>query len=146
MNVRPFISAGISAVLLVALLCHSVFALEPGIETYGKDKNGARHVNATEAAEILKKYPTVQVLDVRTEKEYKRGHISDSINIDYHGSQFKKQLDKLDRNTTWLVHCHSGVRSGRSLGILKSLGFKSIIHLDGGALAWTEAKQPLQKN
>ena len=121
------------SVLLLALLCHSAFALEPGIEAYGKDSNGARHVSATEAAEILKKYPSVQVLDVRTEKEYKRGHISDSINIDYYGSQFKKQLDKLDKNTTWLVHCRSGVRSGKSLGILKSLGFKSIIHLDGGA-------------
>ena len=133
-------------VLAMALLCHSVFALEAGIEGYGRDTDGVRHVNATEAAEIVQKYPSVQVLDVRTGFEYKRGHISNAININYYSLKFKEKLDKLDKNTTWLVHCRTGVRSGKSLPILQALGFTSIIHLDGGTSAWTRASQPLQKN
>ena len=85
------------------------------------------------------------MLDVRTGFEYNRGHLLDATNINYYSFSFEKQLDKLDKNTTWLVHCRTGVRSGKSLPIMKSLGFESIIHLDGGIVAWTDDGQPVQK-
>lgn len=143
----PIVSAVTSkwSVLLLALLAHSAFALEPGLEVYGKDLGGVRHVNATEAAEILQKYPSVRVLDVRTGPEFNRGHISAATNINYYSFSFKKKLEKLDKSVTWLVHCRSGVRSGKSLPILKSLGFESIIHLDGGIVAWRKDGLPTQK-
>ncbi len=134
-----------AAVLLLAILCHPVFALEPGLETYGSETDGVRHVNAAEAAEILKEYPSVRVLDVRTGIEYNRGHLPDSTNINYYSFSFEKQLETLDKSITWLIHCRTGVRSGKSLPIMKSLGFESIIHLDGGIVAWTDDGQPIQK-
>lgn len=133
------------AVLLIALPCHLAFAIEEGIEDYGSDTNGVRHVSAAEAAEILQNYPSVQILDVRTGLEFNRGHISNAKNINYFSPRFKNQLDELDKNITWLVHCRTGVRSGKSLEIMQSLGFKAIVHLDGGTRAWTQAGQPLQK-
>lgn len=148
MTIDKFIARSIARIwagLLIALLCNSAFALEPGIEAFGNDVDGVRHVSATEAAEILKKYPSVKILDVRTGIEYNRGHISDATNINYYSFSFKEKLAKLDKNITWLVHCRSGVRSGKSLPILKSLGFSSIIHLDGGTSAWTKSGLPLQK-
>ena len=134
------------AMILLALCSYPALAVEPGIEAYGSDINGVRHVTATEAADILGKFPSVKVLDVRTGLEYNRGHISDATNINYYSFSFQKQLAALDKNITWLVHCRTGVRSGKSLPIMKSLGFTSIIHLDGGTSAWTRAGQPLQKN
>ena len=106
---------------------------------------GVRHVAASEAAEILKLHPTVKVLDVRTGFEYRRGHLPDATNINYYSFSFKDQLDQLDKTTTWIVHCRSGVRSGKTLPIMKSLGFKSIVHLDGGTVAWVKDGQPLQQ-
>ncbi len=145
--VSPIIGAffGKWSILFLALIAHPAFALEPGIEAYGKDLGGVRHVNATEAAEILQKYPSVRILDVRTGPEYNRGHLTDATNINYYSFSFKKKLDKLDKSITWLVHCRSGVRSGKSLPILKSLGFESIIHLDGGIVAWRKDGLPTQK-
>ncbi len=134
------------AVLITALLCHSVFAMESGIEAFGTERDGVRHVIAAEAAEILQKHPSVKVLDVRTGVEYNRGHITDdAVNLNYYSFSFKKQLEELDKNTTWLVHCRTGVRSGKSLPIMKSMGFSSIIHLDGGTSAWTKEGLPLKK-
>lgn len=133
------------AVFILTILCSSALASETGIESFGTEKNGVRHVNATEAAEILQKHPTVKVLDVRTGIEYNRGHITDAVNLNYYSFSFKKKLASLDKNTTWLVHCRTGVRSGNSLPILKELGFTSIMHLDGGTSAWTKAGLPLQK-
>ena len=65
--------------------------------------------------------------------------------MNYYSRSFEEQLDKLDRKTTWLVHCRTGVRSGKTLPIMKELGFESIIHLDGGIVAWTDAGQPVVK-
>ena len=141
--VRPI--AGIWAVLLIVLLSHSVLAAESGIESFGTDRDGVRHVTAAEAAEILQKHPSVKVLDVRTGIEYNRGHITDAVNLNYYSFSFKKNLEQLDKNTTWLVHCRTGVRSGKSLPIMKALGFTSIIHLDGGTSAWTKAGLALEK-
>ena len=144
---RVFITSVLSkiAVLLFALLSHPLLAQETGIEKFGSDKDGVRHVNANEAAEILKQFPSVKVLDVRTGLEYKLGHLPDSTNINYYSFSFEKQLDNLDKSITWLVHCRTGVRSGKSLPIMKSLGFESIIHLDGGIVAWTDDGQAVQK-
>ncbi len=131
--------------VLVITLCSPSFAMETGLEQYGSENAGVIHVNATEAAEILSKYPLVKVLDVRTGPEYYYGHLSNSININYYSFSFKKQLDQLDKRVTWLIHCRTGVRSGKSLEIMKSLGFESIIHLDGGIVAWTDDGHPVHK-
>jgi rhodanese-related sulfurtransferase len=80
---------------------------------------------------------------VRTGFEYQRGHLPDATNINYYSFTFKDQLDKLDKNVTWLVHCRTGVRSGKTLPIMKSLGFESIVHLDGGIVTWTDDGLPL---
>ena len=130
----------------MALFCHHLYAFEAGIEAYGSDENGVVHVTATEAFEILEEYPSVKVLDVRTGFEYNWGHISNAVNINYYSFKFKKKLDMLDKNTTWLVLCRSGVRSGKSVSIMQSLGFTSIIHLDGGTAEWTRAELPLVKD
>jgi len=102
----------------------------------GTVKNGVRHVSASEAAQILEHNPDVQVLDVRTGWEYKRGHIKDAINLNYYAFSFKKSLNTLDKNTIWLVHCKSGVRSGRTIPLMKEAGFENIIHMDGGFDDW----------
>lgn len=133
-------------VLLTALLYHSAYALEPGLEEYGTDINGIRHVTAADAKEIIEQFPSVQVLDVRTGLEYNRGHLSNALNVNYYSFSFKDKLKKLDKGVTWLVHCRTGVRSSKTLPIMKSLGFTSVIHLDGGTSAWTSAGYDLQKD
>jgi len=128
------------AYLLLAFhtLFNQAIATEEGIESFGVQTNGVRHVNASEADEILKRYPSVRVLDVRTGFEYNRGHLQDSVQINYYSRQFENKLDELDKNVTWLVHCRTGVRSGKTLPIMESLGFSSVIHLDGGIRAWSK--------
>ena len=145
-NITTMFSAfKLPRVLLLIVFCNPVFAFEDGLEEYGIDNEGVRHVNATEAAEISRKYPSVKVLDVRTAIEYKFGHLPDATNINYYSFSFKEQLDELDKNITWLIHCRTGVRSGKSLPIMKALGFKSIVHLDGGIVAWTDDGHSVQK-
>lgn len=109
-----------------------------------------QHLNAAAASKALEtaaKTPekAIVVLDVRTAEEFASGHIKGAQNVDIASPDFQKNLARLDPAKTYLVHCAAGGRSTRSLGILNKLGFKSIIHLDGGLNSWKEAGLPLEK-
>ena len=113
-----------------------------------------KHVTAPEAAKDLAEAAAaaveapekaITVIDVRTPEEFASGHIKGARNVDIASPDFQKNLAKLDPAKTYLVHCAAGGRSTRSLSLLDKLGFKSVIHLDGGLKSWKEAGLPLEK-
>ncbi len=83
----------------------------------------------------------VQLVDVRTPKEYQAGFIDDAINIDFFDqSNFKQAFNKLDKNKPLYIYCRSGNRSQKSAKILVELGFTEIYDLKGGYKAWIKQK------
>ncbi len=103
------------------------------------------HASALQAAELIKKDPSIVVLDVRTPNEYITGHIPDSINIDFTANNFVAEVTKLDPSKTYLVHCLKGGRSTSSLKTFSKLKFRHIIHLDGGMMDWSNEQLPVEK-
>ena len=87
--------------------------------------------------------PDFVLLDVRTPKEFRNGHMEGAILLDYHSSDFVDRLKDLDRDRTYLIYCRSGNRSGRSLAIFEKLGFLHAYHLDTGLIGWLREKYPL---
>jgi phage shock protein E len=82
------------------------------------------------------------ILDVRTGAEYKAQRIPNSINIDFRGPYFIKELNKLDKSKTYLVYCRSGSRSKKTHIEMKQLGFERIYNLSGGINDWVQYKLP----
>lgn len=81
----------------------------------------------------------VQLVDVRSAKEYKAGHIDDAINIDIRdGSIFREEVAKLDKTKPIYIYCHSGSRSNRASKILEELGFEEIYDFSGGWSTWSK--------
>ncbi|MDK2770621.1 rhodanese-like domain-containing protein [Flavobacterium haoranii] len=80
--------------------------------------------------------PEVQILDVRTEGEFAEGHIQDAQNIDVLQDDFKEKVATLDKNKPVMVYCKMGGRSAKAAGILKEMGFTTIVDLEGGYTAW----------
>ncbi len=66
---------------------------------------------------------TTVVVDVRTESEYRDGHIENSKNIDFYSSDFESRLKKLDKDMHYVLYCRSGNRSGQATRLMKQLGF-----------------------
>lgn len=91
-----------------------------------------------------KNNPDLIILDVRTQDEYNEGHIKNAINIDYYSKTLKKDLNKLDKNKTYLVYCRSGSRSGKTIDIMEKLGFKEVYNI-GGMIDWKGAGYPVVK-
>ena len=113
--------------------------------SHGVTENGVVYVNAVEAAALLRDRPQTVVLDVRTGLEYNQGHLSDAVNINYYSFSFSRQLARLDPEKVYLLHCKVGVRSSKSIALMKKAGLHNIVHLDGGIDAWLAAGLPTVK-
>lgn len=135
----------VSAYLALVIVGPQTVHADP-LEAVGVVKeNGVRHVTAVEAAQLIESRPDIVVLDVRTEREFKAGHIETAQNINYISSKFNNHISALDPNATYLVHCKSGNRSGRAIPIMKNAGLENLIHMDGGFDAWKKAGLKLAK-
>ena len=135
----PAVMPGKQLVLSVGLLL-SLF-----VSCVHSTELNVRDVSAVEAAALLKENPDIRILDVRTGFEFNRGHLEGAVNFNYYSKKFESQLDELDKNVTWLVHCRSGVRSGKTIPLMKAAGFTSVIHLQDGILDWVKAGLPVVK-
>lgn len=89
--------------------------------------------------EKLRAAKTNVVLDVRTKKEFEAGHMPGAINIDVNGPDFQKQVQALDRNKVYLVHCAAGRRSAAACEKMSKLDFPRLYNLEGGFTAWEKA-------
>ncbi|MCF8236095.1 MAG: hypothetical protein K9G67_14005 [Bacteroidales bacterium] len=83
------------------------------------------------------------VLDLRTPAEYAEGHIEGAVNLDFKNECFTGSLETMDRDKTYLIHCRTVNKAGKTLDIMKELGFKEVYLMDGGFKAWKENDRPI---
>ncbi|MDD7318534.1 MAG: rhodanese-like domain-containing protein [Prevotella sp.] len=82
----------------------------------------------------------VQVVDVRTAGEFAEGTVPGAVLIDLKDAGFAEKVEAaLDKAKPVAVFCRSGRRSAAAAEILIGLGFKTVVNLNGGFLAWQEA-------
>lgn len=121
------------ACLLIGISCQSQ-----------TDKNQPIILN--EASEVLKIISAdIQIVDVRTEAEYKAGHIQNAKLIDIQGSEFLKKIENLNKEKPLLIYCAVGGRSARAVGKISDLGFEKIYEYKGGMKDWTMNKMKIEK-
>lgn len=69
---------------------------------------------------------TVRVIDVRSPSEFATGHYRGAINIPF--GTIENHLDQFaDDQTTYIVYCRSGNRSGKAYAQLKKAGIKTVV-------------------
>ena len=98
------------------------------------DKSTVELVGIEFSKELIKKQ--IKIIDVRTPKEFNQGHIENAININFKSSNFIKSISKLNKDTSFLIYCKSGNRSGKAAKIFDSIGFYKIYDLKGGYINW----------
>lgn len=85
--------------------------------------------------------PNEQIIDVRTPAEYQAGALDQAVNINFYDKNFKEQLNQLDKSKPVMLYCKSGGRSGKTLAMLKDLGFVEGYDMIGGYTAWSSDRQ-----
>lgn len=119
----------LSALVLLTISCNS--------------QSASQVLKATDFNQKLKEDKNVFVLDVRTPEEFAEGYIENAVNININSAEFKDEIAKLDKNKTYLVYCLSGKRSASAASYMRSNGFKEVINLEGGILAWQSNNLPV---
>ena len=94
------------------------------------------NISVEEFKQGIESNKNIVILDVRTKREVKKGKIENSINIDFY-SDFKSNINTLDKNKATYVYCASGGRSSKAMNVLHDSGFKEIYNLKGGYGAWS---------
>jgi rhodanese-related sulfurtransferase len=86
--------------------------------------------------------PDFVILDVRTPSEFATVHIANAINVDYNDVNFSAELDALDHNKMYLLHCASGGRSTPTFAMMQTKHFREVYHMNNGLNAWIAAGYP----
>lgn len=107
--------------------------------------HGVRKVGPSDATRLINSEDAL-VLDVRSDIEFKQGHILNSVHIPH--NYLNDQLQKLEkhRDQPIITACKTGNDSARVGSVLLRRGFPKIYSLNGGIAAWEAANLPLVKN
>lgn len=109
---------------------------------YESSKAGAS-VSTQQLSTLVNQEQAV-VLDVRDGKDFKQGHIVDSVNM-----PFREMGDRLgelkDKETPVIVVCKIGQTASSASKQLKAAGFTKVYKLTGGLSEWQSANLPLVK-
>lgn len=95
-----------------------------------------RNVDATEFKKLLdeKKY---SLIDLRTNEEIKsKGLIKGATQIDFLDKNAEANIEKLDKNKTYLIYCAGGGRSADCAELMQKQGFKEVVNLEKGFSDW----------
>ncbi len=107
--------------------------------------SSVKNMDSEEVSNLLANNHDIIIVDVRTPAEFEAGHIARAKNINISDSDFQSQIEKLDRDSTYLVYCRTGNRSGRAIKLMEQLKFKSIYHLQHGITEWVGEGKPVEK-
>ncbi len=103
-----------------------------------------KNISALEFVKISESDPTSVIIDVRTKKEYKKGHIINSLNAE-DSQALTKLTANLDFDQPLLIYCDEGTRSITACTILKEKGFVTVYNLETGLLEWEKSGYMLTK-
>ena len=98
-------------------------------------------INVHELKEQLDRKDKLTVLDVRTDKEWEKGHIENAIHV-YVG-HLKERLNEIPKRQPIAVICSVGNRSSIGASILHQTDRQEIYNVLGGMSAWQKAGYPM---
>lgn len=100
-------------------------------------------INTAMVTQLLNREDGI-VVDIRSQDDFKKGHITDAVNI--LPSDIKEgNLSAIEKykSTPVIVVCKTGQTAQDSGNLLAKAGFEKVFVLRSGIAAWNEASMPL---
>jgi rhodanese-related sulfurtransferase len=88
--------------------------------------------------------PGIQLLDVRTAREFNTGHLENALQADFtKKDEFFARIKYLDKSKPVYVYCLSGGRSSAAAKWMHENGYKTVVEMTGGVMAWKNSGKKL---
>lgn len=125
--------------LIASLFLSSAFIQAAELDKIGDTITGRQLLNLIESGQ-----PPL-ILDVRTAREYKRGHVPGAINIHFRSDfgQYPVLMDKPEQPV--VVYCAYGPRAMWAEKKLKEAGMTRLISLKRHFAGWSRDKLPIER-
>jgi hydroxyacylglutathione hydrolase len=94
--------------------------------------------------ELNERLADLQVIDVRSPREWKNGHVAGAKHIFL--PELPKRQGELDSRKATAVYCASGYRASLAASILKRDGFDNVSNVPGSWEAWKKAGFPAENS
>lgn len=131
------------AVVLFFSLSALSFADMTAKDFVNEAKKTVKEISVAEAKAAIDSGKAV-ILDCRTDKEFKKGHIPKAINIPRGLLEFTVDKKIPDKSAYIICYCKSGGRSCLSTCSLGKMGYKNAVSMAGGWKAWLKAGYPVE--
>ncbi len=105
--------------------------------------SGVQQLTPGEATRLLN-HENALMIDMRSDKEFRDGHIVSAVHVPVKDADLGGRLDKY-RDRPLIVYCNSGSQSTQLCGKLRKQGFEHVYNLKGGVLAWQRSELPLTR-
>jgi len=129
-----------SNILLIGLALGSGFMLL--LPLLKKAAGGVPNLSPAESVTLINRSNAL-VLDVQDDAEFASGHIAEAKHIPLANLAGRLSELKKYQNKSILVNCQRGVRSAKACDILRQAEFTQVHNLQGGLIAWIDAKLPV---
>jgi phage shock protein E len=105
---------------------------------------GAGSIEPVELARRIERGESLEILDVRSDREFMAGHIPGAVNIPFnHVSSRAGDVATGDREL--FVYCGHGPRAYIAASALRRLGRRRIVYVDGHFSRWQRLGLPLER-
>lgn len=98
-------------------------------------KQEAKKISPDQAYEMMQNLEKFVILDVRTDNEFKDGHIKNAQLMPYDAIAAQAEINLPDKDTPILVYCRTGRRSAIAAKELATMGYSQIFDF-GGVNTW----------
>ncbi len=112
----------------------------PAVHAAPAATNGSGEITPVELKALLEQGVETVILDVRNPEEIAICRIAGSTVIPL--PELAARLSELDASGSYVVHCKSGMRSAKAIGVMQAAGFTRLKNLTGGILAWIKDVDP----
>lgn len=89
-------------------------------------------ISYEEAIDIICKDPSVTLIDVRSEQEFREGHLPGAVSIPVYDLARNISKTVMCRDNVIILYCQKGARSKKAAKILADLCYTNVYTIKGG--------------
>jgi len=130
--------------LIIAMMLFMPASATVPSKTLAASSEDASHITAAELNELVQSGHPPVIVDVRSSREYRAGHVPGAIHLPFWLAFARADEIDAPKDELVVVYCAHGPRAGIGKAALSLEGFTQVRYLQGHMTGWYRAKLPVE--
>jgi rhodanese-related sulfurtransferase len=143
-EIRYYLDMPLRSLIPVSLLLFMSVAGVYASLIQANDQESMTHITAAELNELIKTGHAPVIVDVRSSREYRAGHVPGAVHLPFWLTFARADDIDAPKDKLVVVYCAHGPRAGIGKAALLLEGFTQVRYLQGHMSGWYKAKLPVE--